>query len=529
MVYDIFGQDVADYSSGMLERENIYRGGQLLATQEFNNRVNVALADNGGTAVASSTYGTNVAANANNGDRKGTNGLVWMDSSLSSFPDWIEVDFDGSKTINEIDVVTRQDDLNNPVEPSLSQTFSLYGITAFDVQYWDGNAWVTVSNGSVTGNNKVWRQFSFASVTTSKVRVAVNAGADNAYSRVVEVEAWGSQTAGPIKYVLSDIQGSTRAVMSNNGSSSAIIARHDYLPFGEEIGAGLGLRTTSQSYGATDTNRQKYGLTERDDATGLDHTWWRKYENLSGRWTSPDPYNGSASIADPQSFHRYNYTQNDPVNFVDPTGLEDDPGPPPDCGPGTVAERDGQGHWQCVGVGSFTVNVYSDPFWDQFSAAYSREIDLSWIFVLPQNPAPPSLPDAIKLAKQLLADPKGPCAALFKKRNGLSTLTELEKKNKIKIADTKVKLFGGPERLLSSMPGVGGVTTSKGIFIYTAGRIALGNPNPTGPFGKLTPLEAFAAAIIHEDAHKTGDFPYEANPEDSYFHSADVVDACFGG
>jgi len=203
-----------------------------------------------------------------------------MDSSLSSFPDWIEVDFDGSKTINEIDVVTRQDDLNNPVEPSLSQTFSLYGITAFDVQYWDGNAWVTVSNGSVTGNNKVWRQFSFASVTTSKVRVAVNAGADNAYSRVVEVEAWGSQTAGPIKYVLSDIQGSTRAVMSNNGSSSAIIARHDYLPFGEEIGAGLGLRTTSQSYGATDTNRQKYGLTERDDATGLDHTWWRKYENL---------------------------------------------------------------------------------------------------------------------------------------------------------------------------------------------------------------------------------------------------------
>jgi len=68
--------------------------------------------------------------------------------------------------------------------------------------------------------------------------------------------------------------------MNNNGSSSAIIARHDYLPFGEEIGAGLGLRTTSQGYGATDTNRQKYGLTERDDATGLDHTWWRKYENL---------------------------------------------------------------------------------------------------------------------------------------------------------------------------------------------------------------------------------------------------------
>ena len=135
MVYDIFGQDVADYSSGMLERENIYRGGQLLATQEFNNRVNVALADNGGTAVASSTYGTNVAANVNNGDRKGTNGVVWMDNSNADFTnDVIEIDFNGSKSINEIDVVTRQDDLNNPVDPTLSQTFSLYGITAFDVQ-----------------------------------------------------------------------------------------------------------------------------------------------------------------------------------------------------------------------------------------------------------------------------------------------------------------------------------------------------------------------------------------------------------
>ena len=34
MVYDIFGQDIADYSRGALERENIYRGGQLLLTEE---------------------------------------------------------------------------------------------------------------------------------------------------------------------------------------------------------------------------------------------------------------------------------------------------------------------------------------------------------------------------------------------------------------------------------------------------------------------------------------------------------------
>jgi RHS repeat-associated protein len=55
---------------------------------------------------------------------------------------------------------------------------------------------------------------------------------------------------------------------------------------------------------------------------GLDHTWFRKNENKAGRWTSPDPYNGSATIGDPQSFNRYSYVTNQPTNFVDPSGLQ---------------------------------------------------------------------------------------------------------------------------------------------------------------------------------------------------------------
>jgi len=66
--------------------------------------------------------------------------------------------------------------------------------------------------------------------------------------------------------------------MNNNGvGTSTVIARHDYLPFGEEISSGVGMRTSSQGFGATDTNRWKYGMLERD-STGLDHIWWRKYE-----------------------------------------------------------------------------------------------------------------------------------------------------------------------------------------------------------------------------------------------------------
>ncbi len=138
------------------------------------------------------------------------------------------------------------------------------------------------------------------------------------------VIAGASLTANPVNYVLQDLQGSTRAVMSG----TSVVARHDFLPFGEEIAVNVGMRPSAQGFKAVDSLglvpdriRQRYAMTERDDTSGLDHTWWRKYENRSGRWTSPDPYLGSMTIGDPQSFNRFAYVRNDPVNLVDPSGL----------------------------------------------------------------------------------------------------------------------------------------------------------------------------------------------------------------
>jgi RHS repeat-associated protein len=74
-----------------------------------------------------------------------------------------------------------------------------------------------------------------------------------------------------------------------------------------EIDSGVGLRTLGQKFGQTDGVRQKYAGMETDDATGMAHTLWRKQDNWSGRWTSPDPYGGSMTTADPQSFDRSNY------------------------------------------------------------------------------------------------------------------------------------------------------------------------------------------------------------------------------
>lgn len=123
---------------------------------------------------------------------------------------------------------------------------------------------------------------------------------------------------GGVKYVLQDWQGSTRAVVGNTGN---VQSRSDYTVFGERVDSSVGLRSSTQGFGKSASLRQGYALTEKDDATGLDHTWFRKHENQAGRWTSPDPYNGSASVEMPQDWNRYNYVRNQPVNFVDPSGL----------------------------------------------------------------------------------------------------------------------------------------------------------------------------------------------------------------
>ena len=110
-------------------------------------------------------------------------------------PDWIQVDFAGSKTIDEINVFSLHDNYTQENTPTETQTFTLYGLLAFDVQYWNGSSWTTIPGGSVTGNNKVWRKFTFSAVTTSKIRVYINTVPDS-WSRVVEIQAFGTSAGG---------------------------------------------------------------------------------------------------------------------------------------------------------------------------------------------------------------------------------------------------------------------------------------------------------------------------------------------
>jgi RHS repeat-associated protein len=58
------------------------------------------------------------------------------------------------------------------------------------------------------------------------------------------------------------------------------------------------------------------------DADGGDEAMMRRYGSYWSRFSQPDPYDGSYSLSNPQSFNRYAYTLGDPVNFVDPNGLD---------------------------------------------------------------------------------------------------------------------------------------------------------------------------------------------------------------
>jgi hypothetical protein len=156
---------------------------------------NVALASAGATASASSVYsGGNVYTpdGAIDGDRTGRTWERdggWNDDTVDQFPDWLQVEFAGPKTIDKIIVVTTQDDYANPVDPDPSMTFTLFGLSDFVVQYWDGTQWQDIPDGAVAGNRHVLREVNFAPLTTTGVRVLVT-GALAGYSRVVEIEAY---------------------------------------------------------------------------------------------------------------------------------------------------------------------------------------------------------------------------------------------------------------------------------------------------------------------------------------------------
>jgi RHS repeat-associated protein len=145
---------------------------------------------------------------------------------------------------------------------------------------------------------------------------------------------------GGTSYLTSDHLGSTRVVTKSDGT---VKARYDYLPFGEELGATIGQRTTGMGYSLPDSTKQKFTQKERDNESGLDYFLARYYSSAQGRFTSPDEFAGGpddvfilgsghpqkqalyyADITNPQSLNKYQYSFNNPLRYVDPDGHDPD-------------------------------------------------------------------------------------------------------------------------------------------------------------------------------------------------------------
>ncbi|MGA8437823.1 MAG: RHS repeat-associated core domain-containing protein, partial [Candidatus Sulfotelmatobacter sp.] len=113
---------------------------------------------------------------------------------------------------------------------------------------------------------------------------------------------------------------------STSGSGGTIVYQHrDTLSprlYTNSSGADAGEQGTypfgESWYNNNTTSNWVYTSYERDAESGNDYALARSYANTNGRFLSPDPLEGI--VGDPQSWNRYAYVENDPINLSDPSG-----------------------------------------------------------------------------------------------------------------------------------------------------------------------------------------------------------------
>jgi RHS repeat-associated protein len=110
-------------------------------------------------------------------------------------------------------------------------------------------------------------------------------------------------------FLHADHLGSTRQVTSATGAQ---VARHDFLPFGEES-------TTS---GNGDIKLKFTGHERDQPGKPMDYMHARSASPLLGRFLRVDPSGSSARSGAPQTWNRYTYGGNNPIAFHDPDGRE---------------------------------------------------------------------------------------------------------------------------------------------------------------------------------------------------------------
>ena len=135
--------------------------------------------------------------------------------------------------------------------------------------------------------------------TVNKYILPLGAGAQTVYTAVT--------SAAPAYWRHSDWLGSVR-MTSSPGQTT--LADQAYAPFGESY-------ATYFHGGSNDFTGQT-----QDVSSGIYDFVFRQYSPVQGRWLTPDPSGLEAvDSSNPQSWNRYAYLDNNPLNAVDPLGL----------------------------------------------------------------------------------------------------------------------------------------------------------------------------------------------------------------
>jgi RHS repeat-associated protein len=104
--------------------------------------------------------------------------------------------------------------------------------------------------------------------------------------------------------------GSVRAVTKQMNGTWQVVARHDFMPFGEEV-----------SPQNPPQDKRLFTGKERDTETRQDYFGARYYRADVGRFTTVDPeMTLDENLVDPQKWNRYVYARNNPLKHVDPDG-----------------------------------------------------------------------------------------------------------------------------------------------------------------------------------------------------------------
>jgi RHS repeat-associated protein len=195
----------------------------------------------------------------------------------------------------------------------------VYTYTADDKRIWSYNA---AQNRSVWRlrdlDGKVLREYATHAVTafTGQQSVVWTWSKDYIYHGD---RAVATTNASETRNIFTDHLGSPRLITNEVGQ---VLETHKYLPFGLEAP-----RSTAADLGSDE--QKKFTGHERDANSNnpnddLDYMQARFYDMWRGRFLSPDS-GDDFSLSHPQSWNKYAYVRNNPMNSTDPDGKNGTP------------------------------------------------------------------------------------------------------------------------------------------------------------------------------------------------------------